>query len=354
MTRRDVVVVGASAGGVEALRTLVAGLPADFPATVLVVLHTPATSRSALAAILDRSGPLPAAQAQEEGLLEPGRVLVAPPDRHLIVYGRQVTLSRGPRENGHRPAVDVLFRSAARALGPRVIGVVLSGTLDDGTAGLVAVHRGGGAGRRPEPGGRDVPEHAAGGHRRRPSPARAAGRADPRAAHPARPPTTVGGPPPVDDGAATTTDMEIAMAGHDGDALNDPDRPGTSSGFACPDCHGVLFEIEDGPVHRFRCRVGHAWSPHSLAAQQTFAVEGALWMALRALEEKAALADRMSAGARDRGHTITAQSFAAQAAESRTSALVLRDLVERTTALDADVDGGAEVAAPATATRRSG
>ncbi len=351
MSRRDVVVVGASAGGVEALRTLAAGLPADFPAAVLVVLHTPATSRSALAAILDRSGPLPAAQAQEEDVLEPGRILVAPPDRHLIVYDRGVTLSRGPRENGHRPAVDVLFRSAARALGPRVIGVVLSGTLDDGTAGLVAVHRWGGVGVV------QSPEDAM-----YPSMPRAAMVGDhprhvlPVAQMPALLTRLVGeevGPPP-DDVDANTTDMEIAMAYHDGDAMNDPDRPGDPSGFACPDCHGVLFEIADGHVHRYRCRVGHAWSPQSLAAQQTFAVEGALWMALRALEEKAALADRMSANARSRDHLITAQSFAAQAAESRTSALVLRDLIEQTTALDADVDGDAEAAAPGLTSRQSG
>jgi two-component system, chemotaxis family, protein-glutamate methylesterase/glutaminase len=351
VTRRDVVVVGASAGGVEALRTLVAGLPRDFPATVLVVLHTPATSRSALAAILDRSGPLAAAPAQEEDRLDPGRILVAPPDRHLIVFDQQVTLSRGPRENGHRPAVDVLFRSAARALGPRVIGVVLSGTLDDGTAGLVAVHRWGGVCVVQSPEDAMYPSMPraamAGDHPRHVLPV---------AEIPALLTRLVGetvGPPPVDDAEASTTDMEIAMAGHDGDALNDPERPGTSSGFACPDCHGVLFEIEDGHVHRFRCRVGHAWSPHSLAAQQTFAVEGALWMALRALEEKAALADRMSTGARGRGHVITAQSFAAQAAESRASALVLRDLIEQTTALEADADGGADLIASTAATRRS-
>jgi two-component system chemotaxis response regulator CheB len=350
VTQRDVVVVGASAGGVEALRTLVAGLPPDFPATVLVVLHTPATSRSALAAILDRSGPLPAAQAQEEDRLEPGRILVAPPDRHLIVYGDQVTLSRGPRENGHRPAVDVLFRSAARALGPRVIGVVLSGTLDDGTAGLVALHRWGGVGVVQSP--QDAMY---------PSMPRAAMAGDhPKHVLPVaeipdlltRLVTEEVGPPPDGDGAPIA-DMEIAMANQDGDALNDPDRPGDPSAFACPDCHGVLFEIADDHVHRYRCRVGHAWSPQSLAAQQTFAVEGALWMALRALEEKAALADRMSLNARARGHVITAQSFAAQAAESRTSALVLRDLVEQTTALDADVDGEAEATPPTPASRQS-
>jgi two-component system, chemotaxis family, protein-glutamate methylesterase/glutaminase len=365
VTLRDVVVVGASAGGVEALRTLVAGLPSDFPACVLVVLHTPATSRSALAAILDRSGPLPAAPAQEEDRLEPGRILVAPPDRHLIVYDRQVTLSRGPRENGHRPAVDVLFRSAARALGPRVIAVVLSGTLDDGAAGLVAVHRRGGLGVVQSPEDAmyaSMPRAAiAGDHPSHVLPVAEMPALLARLVH-----EEVGTAPGAASGRTTSPsdprphesdhemETEIAMAALDGDALNDPERPGTSSGFACPDCHGVLFEIQDGDVQRFRCRVGHAWSPHSLAAQQTFAVEGALWIALRALEEKAALADRMSAGARGRGHVITAQSFAAQAAESRASALVLRDLIEQTTALEADVDGGADVAASSAATGHGG
>jgi two-component system, chemotaxis family, protein-glutamate methylesterase/glutaminase len=356
VSQRDVVVVGASAGGVEALRTLVGGLPSDFPASVLVVLHTPATSRSALAAILARSGPLPAAQAQEEDRLEPGRILVAPPDRHLIVYGQQVTLSRGARENGHRPAVDVLFRSAARTLGPRVIGVVLSGTLDDGTAGLVAVHRWGGVGVVQSPDDAMYPSMPraaiAGDHPRHVLPVAEIPALLTQLVREQVEPTI------RDDGASTPdtsiTDREIAMADHDGEALNDPERPGAPSGFACPDCHGVLFEIDDGPVHRFRCRVGHAWSPRSLAAQQTFAIEGALWMALRALEEKAALADRMSTGARERGHMITAQSFASQAAESRASALVLRDLIEQATAMDADADSGAEGPAPALTTRRSG
>jgi two-component system chemotaxis response regulator CheB len=343
VVQRDVVVVGASAGGVEALRTLVSGLPVDFPAAVLVVLHTPASSRSALASILTRSGPLPAVQAEEDDELQAGRILVAPPDRHLIVYGQRVTLSRGPHENGHRPAVDVLFRSAARALGPRVIAVVLSGTLDDGTAGLVAVHAQGGIGvvQSPEdamyPGmpraaiAGDDPQHIL------PVAEIPALLTKLTAQHGEPTPGAGGG------GGGGLMDAEVAMAYQDPTVLNDPERPGTPSGFACPDCHGVLFEIHEGQVRRFRCRVGHAWSPHSLAAQQTFAVEGALWMALRALEEKAALTDRMWRGARDRGHTITAQSFAAQSAEARASALVLRDLIQQTVTL---ADGTSEELVP--------
>src|SRR4051794_4518299 len=139
MPVHDIVVIGASAGGIEALRALVANLPADLHAAVFVVVHMGANSPSQLAEILDRAGPLPASQANDGDAIQMGHIYVAPPDYHLLLEPGCMRLSHGPKENRTRPAVDPLFRSAAAAYGPRVIGVVLSGALDDGTVGMQAI-----------------------------------------------------------------------------------------------------------------------------------------------------------------------------------------------------------------------
>ena len=157
MANRDILLIGASAGGVQALSKLVAGLPADLPAAVFIVLHVAPHGRSAMPVILSRAGHLPAVHAEDGQPVEPGRIYVAPPDHHIVLEGGEVRLSRAPTENAQRPAVDVLFRTAAQAYGRRVVAVVLTGNLDDGTAGLAVVKRHGGTAVIQDPEDADYP-----------------------------------------------------------------------------------------------------------------------------------------------------------------------------------------------------
>lgn len=326
MPRRDVVVVGASAGGVEALRDLVRELPADLEATVLVVLHMPPAAFSALPAILDRSGKLPARTPAEGEVLEPGVVFVAPPDRHLLLRHDHVVLGYGPKENGHRPAIDPLFRSAARWRGPRAVGVILSGTLDDGAAGLATLVECGGAALVQDPESalydsmpcaaiRAVP-----GVRTATVPALATLISDL-----CREDVAVDASP-----AERLLEMETEIPEMGEDALSDEQRPGRPAAMTCPDCNGATFELTEGLVLRFRCRVGHAWSPDSLLMERVEEMEGALWAAIRSLEEKAALhrqlADR-AAGSR----ALSARRgyHEGRAKEADSSAALLRDLLRR-------------------------
>jgi two-component system, chemotaxis family, protein-glutamate methylesterase/glutaminase len=271
MPDHDIVVVGASAGGVEALAALARSLPADLPAAVFVVLHVPSTGSSALPDILSRHGPLPAAHVKDGEPIENGRIYVAPPDHHVLLRTGHVHLSRGPRENGHRPAVDPLFRSAAHQYASRVIGVVLSGALDDGTAGLTAVKSRGGLAVVQEPGDALYPgmpdsalEHVRVDH------------VVPTADMGALLARITAEPSPEAPGSAPDhMEVEVQVEGFSLEAM-EGERPGRPSGFSCPDCNGVLWEIQDGQLQRFRCRVGHAWSPESLLTQQSEALEAAL------------------------------------------------------------------------------
>jgi two-component system, chemotaxis family, protein-glutamate methylesterase/glutaminase len=322
MPDHDIVVVGASAGGVEALADLAASLPLDLPAAVFVVLHVPSTGTSALPGILSRQGPLPAAHVKDGEPIENGRIYVAPPDHHVLLRAGHVHLARGPRENGHRPAVDSLFRSAAREYGSRVVGVVLSGALDDGTAGLAAIKARGGLAVVQEPADAlypNMPESAL-EHVRVDDvqPAAAMGALLSRLA---AEPAGEGAP-----AAPTAMEVEVEVEAFSLEAI-EGEHPGRPSGFSCPDCNGVLWEIQDGELQRFRCRVGHAWSPESLLTQQSEGLEAALWIALRSLEERAALARRLAEAARRRGHTITASHFEEQAAEAQQAARLIRDLL---------------------------
>jgi two-component system chemotaxis response regulator CheB len=319
---RDVIAVGASAGGVEALRALVAGLPPDFPGAILVVLHMPRDAPSALPGILDRSGPLPAKTAVDGERLCYRRIYVAPNDRHMLVLDGHIRLTRGPAENGHRPAIDPLFRSVARAFGHRAVGVVLSGSRDDGAAGLMNIVQRGGMAVVQDPQDALYPW----------MPRAALSRV--RADH-IEPAAKLGGliagitavdlpesaPPPADD---ALLDAEVSMSQLGpltSDELNVP-----AAGYGCPSCGGALFQIAADPLPRYRCRVGHAWSPESLLDEQAVALEGALWMALRALEEKSALSRRM-AGNLSSEHAASGARFRDMAADAEAAGAAIRRLI---------------------------
>jgi two-component system chemotaxis response regulator CheB len=318
---RDLIVVGASAGGVEALRALVGGLPADLPATVLVVLHLPAGGSSALAPILDRAGPLPVETARAGEPVRPGTIRVAPPDHHLLVMDGHLALSRGPTENGHRPSINALFRSAALAAGPTVTGVQLSGALDDGVAGLVSIVARGGLVMVQDPEEAlytSMPEHAI--RQVDPDYVLPAGDMGEVLAKIAMDAVDVAAAPPPSE--LLTLENMITMNVESGQRVeHDPGLLGSISAFTCPDCNGALVEMEPA---RFRCRVGHAWTADALLEAQGSAWERALWAALRTLDEKVALASRMLEYASRRGNTRLAERYRGDGEEVAAAAEVLR------------------------------
>lgn len=320
MEERDIVVIGASAGGVEAVASLVEALPRDLAAAVFVVVHFPPHTTSVLPRIITRRGGMTAMHPEDGTPIELGCVYVAPPDRHLLVENGHVRLVRGPRENGARPAVDPLFRSAARAYGSRVIGVVLTGNLDDGTAGLMSIKSAGGLAIIQEP---DDALYAG-----MPSSALRHVQADhvvPLSDIPSLLVRRVGeqveqkGAGPV----ARQQNREVGISEMYRDALESP-RAGVPSGYACPECHGALWEKDEGGLLRFRCRVGHAYSIENLLAAQGSSMDAALWAAYRALEERAALTARMGARMEERGQASLAQRYAEQTEETLQRAELIR------------------------------
>jgi two-component system chemotaxis response regulator CheB len=311
---QHVVVVGASAGGVEALTALVRGLPEDLAAPIVVVMHLPAAGTSVLPAILNRASPLPAVPVADGEPLAPGRIYVGPPDLHVIVGRGELSLTHGPRENGYRPAVDVLFRTAALSYGPAAIGIVLSGTLDDGAAGLgVIKHHGGTA---------IVQDPADAGYSGMPK--AAIDRVEIDHICPVREIAALlarlaaGGP------AEPGLESEGILATMPDPLLEVPMPEEHASGFSCPDCGGSLWAVDEGGVPRYRCRVGHAYSEQSLLAVQGTDVEAALWAALRSLEERAALLRRIGRRAEETGNRKSAASFEAKAADADRQAEIIR------------------------------
>ena len=290
-----IVVIGGSAGGLTALLNLVSLLPADLPAAVLVALHLSPSSPGSHPGLLSGRGRLPAVEATHGQPILPGHIYIAPPDFHLLVAPGTLQLSHGPRENRQRPAVDPLFRSAARAYGPRIIGVVLSGTLDDGTAGLLAVKARGGIALVQDPQEASFPgmPQSAIDHVRVDAVLDVAGLAQ-RLTELAQAPPAIEPRQPT-PAKAVETNQELESTQLAKSTLERTEHPGVQSEFGCPDCGGVLWEIDDGSLVRYRCRVGHALTSRALLAAQSAELENALWTALRALEEKIALTHTMAA-----------------------------------------------------------
>lgn len=318
----DIVVIGASAGGVEAISTIVADLPRDLRAAVFVVLHL-AKGRSMLPEILTRAGHLPAIHPNDQDRLEYGHIYVARPDHHLVLGPDTVRVVHGPTENGCRPAIDPLFRSAARVYGPRVIGIVLTGGLDDGTAGLAAVKEAGGIAIVQDPEEAFAPS----------MPRSAQALVDVDHVLPLREMGVMISdltrkeiePPPLTAGVHVAP-IEPDLA-EPPIALHETDRPGKVSIFTCPECHGTLWEADDRGIVRFRCRVGHVYSAESMLAAHSDSVDRALWTALRALEERAALTHRLAERARTRNHNWVARAFEERALAADGNAAVIRELL---------------------------
>ncbi|HEY6758246.1 MAG TPA: chemotaxis protein CheB [Baekduia sp.] len=305
----DVVAIGASAGGLQPLRTIVAALPDDLPATVLVVVHVSATGTSVLPQILQRGTGMDVPIADDGIPLRAGRIIVAPPDRHLLVEDGRVRLSRGPRENGHRPAIDPLLRSLADAYGPRAAGVILSGTRDDGALGLAELKRAGGIAIVQDPDEAEYPSM--------PSSAMQATAVDAALTAARLAPALV----------ALACGRELPLAAPDRAPAPLFPTGGTPLTITCPDCGGILTEEDTPGVIHFRCQVGHAFSARSLLAHHAEGVERAMWTAARSLDDRATLLTRLADRARAAGNARGAERFDANAHRSHDESRVIRGAI---------------------------
>jgi two-component system, chemotaxis family, protein-glutamate methylesterase/glutaminase len=320
------IVVGASAGGVHALRTLASGLPADLPCPLLVVLHI-GPHPSVLPQLLSRTGPLPARSAVADERIEPGHIYVAPPDHHMLVSGETILLTRGPKAHHSRPAVDPLFLSAALARGPGAVGVVLTGMLDDGTSGLQAIKRCGGVAVVQDPAQAYAPsmprsaldnvdvDHCVG-----------LARLPALLAELAAAPLPAAAP-------ACPHDLrhEMALTLNQGDAMMKLRALGSPSPFVCPECHGGLWALRAERPQRFRCHTGHFYTLRTLQHALSLATDEAMWNALRALQEKQIVLEQMAASADAGDPALAADTlrYREAAAEVGTQVEALHSLIER-------------------------
>ena len=336
--RRNIIVIGASAGGLPALEVVLKGLSAEIDAAIFVVLHLAPHSNSVLPRLLNAYSDVPATRARDSELIERPHIYVAEPDHHLIVEPGRVRSIRGPKENWFRPSVDVLFRSAAYAFGPRVLGIVLSGMLDDGAAGLRAIKGRGGFTIVQEPADARFPMM--------PEAALRAVSVDAR-----QPAAEIGrllmeqsrkqAPSADQFPISKELEIEVRIAKQELDSaglLAAVESLGKRTTMTCPECHGTLWELDEEGQVRYRCHVGHAYSDEALSAGQSTILEEALWSATRALEEKVMLTRRLSERLRSRGLEQGALNHAETAERLDTQAKVLRQLVLNTRGAPAELE----------------
>ena len=324
MAKKDIVVVGASAGGMDALQKVVAGLPAGLPAAIFVVWHLSPGVKSMLPDVLRRSGALPALHPGDGDPIERGRIYVAPPDHHMLLERDYIRVTKGPKENRFRPAVDPLFRSAAYIFGARTIGVVLSGALDDGTAGLWTIKLRGGTTIVQDPADamhRSMPlnamENVAIDHKL------PAGRIGALLASLVR----EDAPPDLQlpEAEQRKLEHEVRIA-EEAEALDEHVmRYGKLSPFTCPECHGVLTRLRDGKIIRYRCHTGHAFSAATLLSSITEQVEARLWDSVRAFDETVLLLTKMGEELVKGGDTKAAEQCFDKAREAHERSQPIRD-----------------------------
>lgn len=320
MPSQDMIAIGGSAGGMDALITVLKGLPSQLGAAVFVVLHVSPESAGVLPQILSRSGNLPADFPNGREPIEYGRVYVAPPDHHLLVVDNEVQAISGPRENGFRPAIDPLFRSVANAFGPRSVGIVLSGALDDGTFGLLAIKKAGGVA---------IVQHP---YEARLSSMPLSAIQNVEVDHIVR----CGEMAPillqlVDGSKDTASPPPARPAKDDRDVFLNMVKPdelaGPPSLYSCPECGGTLWEFSESGLPRFRCHTGHGFTPDTLLSGQNGHLEHALWSAVRVLKERAALHRQIAARGRESGQVHLVERYLAKAEEEDAKAATIEQLI---------------------------
>ncbi|UFH54180.1 chemotaxis protein CheB [Spirosoma sp. KNUC1025] len=324
MAKRDIIVIGASAGGVFALKELVAALPADFKGCIFVVLHLSPHSPSYLPEILSMAGPLKAVHPSDGEPILPGRIYVAPPDHHLLVEYDQVIVKKGPKENRFRPSIDALFRSAAYSYGPRVVGVILTGMLDDGTSGMWSVKRLEGTCIVQQPNEalynsmpNNVLDHVDVDYILPIS--EIAQLITQLSTEP------VAGKPELTPAEEKRLETEVNIAAQDNAFdMGILDMGGLTT-LTCPECNGALISIKEGKLIRYRCHTGHAYTASSLLAETTRVVEESFWKAVRSLEETVILLEHSGKHFAEGGNGEAAEQFLEKAKETRERARIARN-----------------------------